>query len=612
MNKVNTGEYTSTDKTTATLETLVDNFIDPTEQFVFDYTYGDYTTPTPPNMVDALEIGVEREERTVDGVDFQSGVVNYGPSGISLFSETPTTDVYSEDYSDLNQSTDINESVNQETGDAGFGFGDEAGFDFKKGGEVPKQEGGTTVKPVSQIVQGAGFIAPQQNATDQQTIADDIPMEAEEGDFIINAPAAEFAGRQDIVDMILKAINSLKEKGVDIQYGNPKIPIKSRVQLAVSRNEVYIPKIIAEEIGYDKLEKINNRGKREVERRQQESQKQVNRGGFIKKADGDVVNKESEEDTATQIAGLREIIQDLKRGFIEKFGTSPTPDKKSSEEELDRSKYGVERDKLKIDFREFIRDRFNKLKLKDQKQKETYDLLTDVEIDSKIDPRRGNVPLTQRDRSGLTIGLGFDLGRQGLKELQNYGFSKDLIEKLTPYLGLRGQDARKKHNADMTFALTDKELDEVNRQVITYGIKEFERDHPEYKTIDPIDYAVLYSTYHVGGLRPNGTRNGKRIKRTRENPKAVRYSTFKNVYDKTSNIGEALQTGLIEKISKGNEERNRAEKVRNWQTSRNIISKNITPIPRPEKQEMIMPTPKPKRFQASPDQKSFLAPPVRV
>ena len=78
-----------------------------------------------------------------------------------------------------------------------------------------------------------------------------------------------------------------------------------------------------------------------------------------------------------------------------------------------------------------------------------------------------------------------------------------------------------KHNADMSFALTDKELDEVNRQVITYGIKEFERDHPEYKTIDPIDYAVLYSTYHVGGLRPNGTRNGKRIKRTRENPKAV-------------------------------------------------------------------------------------------
>ena len=613
LNKVSTGEYTSTDKTTATLETIVDNFIDPTDQFVFDYTYGDYTTPNVPDMIPSLEIGVEREERTEDGVDFQSGVVNYGPSGISLFSETPTTDVYSEDYSDLNQSTDINESVNQETGDAGFGFDDPfGGFDFKKGGEVPKQEGGTTVKPVSQIVQGAGFIAPQQNATDQQTIADDIPMEAEEGDFIINAPAAEFAGRQDIVDMILKAINSLKEKGVDIQYGNPKIPIKSRVQLAVSRNEVYIPKIIAEEIGYDKLEKINNRGKREVERRQQETQKQVNRGGFIKKADGDVVNKESEEDTATQIAGLREIIQDLKRGFIEKFGTSPTPDKKSSEKELDRSKYGVERDDVKVDFRDFIRDRLGELKLKNQKQKETYDLLTDVEIDPKVDPRRGNVPLTQRDRSGLTLGLGFDLGRQGLKELQNYGFSENLIEKLTPYLGLRGQDARKKHNEDMAFALTDEELDQINRQVITYGIKEFERDHPEYKTINPMDYAVLYSTYHVGGLRPNGTRNGKRIKRTSENPKAVRYATFKNVYDRTSDINQALQKGLIDKISKGNEERNRAISAKNWFKTRPILSERIAPTARPEKQEMIMPTPRPKRIQASPDQGSFLAPPVRV
>ena len=644
LNKVSTGEYTSTDKTTATLETIVDNFIDPTDQFVFDYTYGDYTTPNVPDMIPSLEIGVEREERLEGGMDFQSGSVNVGPFGISLFSETPTTDVYSEGFTGevsfdppapqapdpfFDQSDDGGDSFGgadtSSMGDTGFGGG--GGFATAEGGRIGKQEGGTTVKPVSQIVQGAGFIAPQQNATDQQTIADDIPMEAEEGDFIINAPAAEFAGRQDVVDMILKAINSLKEKGVDIQYGNPKIPIKSRVQLAVSRNEVYIPKIIAEEIGYDKLEKINNRGKREVERRQQESQKQANRGGFIKKADGDVVNKESEEDTATQIAGLREIIQDLKRGFIEKFGTSPTSDKKSSEEELDKSKYGVERDKVKIDFRKFIRDRLQELKLKDQKQKETYDLLTDVEIDPKVDPRRGNVPLTQRDRSGLTLGLGFDLGRQGLKELQNYGFSKNLIEKLTPYLGLRGQIARKKHNQDMAFALTDEELDEVNRQVITYGMKEFDRDHPEYQATNPMDYAVLYSAYHVGGLRPDGTRDGKRIKRTPENPKAVRYITFKNVYDKTNDINQALEKGLINKISKGNEERNRAISAKNWFKTRPILSEKVAPIPKPKKprvrsrgmitpksrpQEMIMPIPRPERIQDNPDQESFLSAPVRV
>ena len=619
LNRVESGDVQSDTKTTQFLQTHLQNtyedyinqdLVDDETTYINSFDFTDMPKQrTPEEMIDFDDLD---PETTKPETTFQS-----------------TTDPFFNQSDDDSIDTGINESVNQETGDAGFGFDDPVGgFDFKKGGEVPKQEGGTTVKPVSQIVQGAGFIAPQQNATDQQTIADDIPMEAEEGDFIINAPAAEFAGRQDIVDMILEAINSLKEKGVDIQYGNPKIPIKSRVQLAVSRNEVYIPKVIAEEIGYDKLEKINNRGKREVERRQQEAQQQANRGGFISKADGDVVEKKpEEEDIPTQIAGLREIIQDLKRGFIDKFGTSPAREKESTEKELDESKYGTERDDIKVDFRSFIRDRLKQLKLKNQKQKETYDLLTDVEIDPKVDPRRGNVPLTQRDRSGLTLGLGFDLGRQGLKELQNYGFSKNLIEKLTPYLGLRGQIARKKHNEDMAFALTDEELDEVNRQVITYGMKEFDRDHPEYQATNPMDYAVLYSAYHVGGLRPDGTRDGKRIKRTPENPKAVRYITFKNVYDKTNDINQALEKGLINKISKGNEERNRAISAKNWFKNRPILSEKVSPIPKPKKprirsrgmitpksrpQEMIMPIPRPKRIQDNPDQESFLAPPVRV
>ena len=62
--------------------------------------------------------------------------------------------------------------------------------------------------------------------------------------------------------------------------------IKDNINLLVSRNEVYIPKIVAEEIGYDRLDKMNNRGKREVARRQEQaeqSQKGMNEGGFIKK-----------------------------------------------------------------------------------------------------------------------------------------------------------------------------------------------------------------------------------------------------------------------------------------------------------------------------------------
>ena len=160
---------------------------------------------------------------------------------------------------------------------------------FRSGGRVGMQNGGNT----TEVVQPAGFIAPDPNATDQQEIADDKPMDAKKGDFIINAPAAEEAGKQDIQRMINTAISNLQEKGVDVHFGNPKINIRDKVKLLVSRNEVYIPAIIAKEIGYDRLKKINNRGKREVQRRQEESQQdeKPQSRGFIQKKKGDVVQQ---------------------------------------------------------------------------------------------------------------------------------------------------------------------------------------------------------------------------------------------------------------------------------------------------------------------------------
>jgi hypothetical protein len=91
--------------------------------------------------------------------------------------------------------------------------------------------------------------------------------------------------------MINTAIKNLKEKGVDVRFGDPKINITDKVKLLVSRNEVYIPAIIAKEIGYDRLKKINNRGKREVQRRQEESEQdeKPQARGFIQKKKGDVI-----------------------------------------------------------------------------------------------------------------------------------------------------------------------------------------------------------------------------------------------------------------------------------------------------------------------------------
>ena len=46
------------------------------------------------------------------------------------------------------------------------------------------------------------------------------------------------------------------------------------------------------------------------------------------------------------------------------------------------------------------------------------------------------------DRSGVTIAAGFDIGQHSLAQLRGFGFPKDLTDRLSPYVGLTGQDAR--------------------------------------------------------------------------------------------------------------------------------------------------------------------------
>ena len=194
---------------------------------------------------------------------------------------------------EFNYGNDDNNNGGNDGTDGGYGGSDNT-TDYggtAMGGRIGMQEGGNTAEAEAEaeVVQPAGFIQRDPNATPQQEIADDIPLDAKKGDFVINAPAAKQAGKQDIEKMISTAITNLQEKGVDVRFGNPKMNMKDNVNLLVSRNEVYIPKIVAEEIGYDRLDKMNNRGKREVARRQQKAeqpQQGMNEGGFIKKKDG--------------------------------------------------------------------------------------------------------------------------------------------------------------------------------------------------------------------------------------------------------------------------------------------------------------------------------------
>ncbi|WJN57746.1 pesticin C-terminus-like muramidase [Pseudomonas sp. SO81] len=54
---------------------------------------------------------------------------------------------------------------------------------------------------------------------------------------------------------------------------------------------------------------------------------------------------------------------------------------------------------------------------------------------------RGYVPDAANSRSGVTIATGFDLGQRHLADLQRLGLEAGLVQRLSPYLGLIGQQA---------------------------------------------------------------------------------------------------------------------------------------------------------------------------
>ena len=157
---------------------------------------------------------------------------------------------------------------------------------WQEGGRVSFQAGGPTGNPMGQQqeqqqpIQDAGNLElVQEQGKDQSGVADDVKRDLNEGDFVINAPAMEMAGRGDIERMIMKAVTELQRKGVKLDFGQAAEDADSIVQALVSNKEMIIPKVIAEQIGYDRLEKINNRGKERVDEIEKEKAQQQK--GFI-------------------------------------------------------------------------------------------------------------------------------------------------------------------------------------------------------------------------------------------------------------------------------------------------------------------------------------------
>jgi len=161
---------------------------------------------------------------------------------------------------------------------------------LKEGGRVGYAPGGGVGQP-------AEFVGGKQSQPDAVSVADDQPRDVQEGSFVINAAAADFAGRDDIEKMIRQALAKTGDVG---QTGRSQ-----EVAINVSKGEVIIPAHLAKVIGYDRLNKINNRGKKEIARRQE-----AVGGGFIdrkKFAEGGLIHEELRR-LASPTEGLEGII----------------------------------------------------------------------------------------------------------------------------------------------------------------------------------------------------------------------------------------------------------------------------------------------------------------
>lgn len=152
---------------------------------------------------------------------------------------------------------------------------------------VPSQE--ELLLGMSQPAEGEEAVAEGEETTgeiavegaDTSGVADDIPIKSSEGAFVLNAEAVTFAGRMDIRKMIEEAAESLERQGKRVNIGNIKDPSAQTTgteDVLISNGEVVISKAMAEEIGGDRLSKINERGKAATEQKIQEQQAQKQQG----------------------------------------------------------------------------------------------------------------------------------------------------------------------------------------------------------------------------------------------------------------------------------------------------------------------------------------------
>jgi len=109
--------------------------------------------------------------------------------------------------------------------------------------------------------------------TDAQTVADDYPIDSDDGDFMINAAAIE-KDPQRFNEIISAGLQKAREKGIEVGDISG-VGMDESGDVLASKGEFLVKKPLAETIGYDTLNQFNDQGKPEVDRRVAAS------GGFL-------------------------------------------------------------------------------------------------------------------------------------------------------------------------------------------------------------------------------------------------------------------------------------------------------------------------------------------
>jgi len=153
------------------------------------------------------------------------------------------------------------------------------------------------------------------------------------------------------------------------------------------------------------------------------------------------------------------------------------------------------------------------------------------------------------EKSGVTGATGFDVGQINQAGLKKLGFPKELNDKLKPYLGLKG-DAARKALAKKPLTLTDVEVKTINRSVVSKTIEAAKGRMADVSAWDDMTETEKFAT--IAAQHQYGSGTQLPVQYGNRDWDAAR-NNLNTWSDKTKGLGNSISAkykGLVAEIDK--------------------------------------------------------------